>query len=551
MGSRYINRWGKIRQIHVPNAIIKNGTITLDSNALSVFLALLQINKNKAVKDYEPFATVKVGQERLMQYTGYSQNVITKAVQGLQDKKFIEPNTHRKRHGEFGTNEYTLCSPEDGTPLTACRSVMYGNQLPYFTFPVCVVTEQTANWSLAKMTGSELRLYISILFLANRHKSNEFDSTSAELRQLSGLVPATFRKALDQLECRGLIWVSPRQKAYNISLCDPYTGQPIHEIDGDDENDPANYFTKGDGGQSKRLNLNTGDPEQVERLIRSRLSEEAVIQGNGDLMIHCPFHSDSTPSCSVSPRKNGCFHCFGCDKSGSLTDLITQLGGVSKGEAIQQTAKVMGINIEFHQPDKNAVVYSYKNSKGKLLKQVLRYPDENGQKVFSQRRPGKGNWIWSVSGFPPMLFNMELLEFADVVCITEGEKDAVTVTALQLDGTRGLVIGTTSGSAESWNANLAKPLRGKRVVLMPDADEPGARFAASVEASLKAEGIEYRVVSFEDVGAKDVTEFMEAGHTAEELAQRIGTDWIEVPSQQPQSEFPLPETAMQQVEIAI
>ena len=151
-----------------------------------------------------------------------------------------------------------------------------------------------------------------------------------------------------------------------------------------------------------------------------------------------------------------------------------------------------------------------------------------------------------------MLFHMELLEVADVVCITEGEKDAVTVTDLHLVGTTcGLVIGTTSGGAESWNAELAKLLRGKRVVLMPDADEAGAKFAASVQASLEAEDIEYRVVSFEDVGAKDVTDFL-AGHTAEELAQRIGMDWVEVPNQQPEGALRLSETEpMQQVDIAI
>ena len=357
---------------------------------------------------------------------------------------------------------------------------------------------------------------------------------------------------MDQLECRGLVWMSQSHKAYRVSLCDPYTGQPLEELDGIDENDPANYSTKGDKGQSRRLNLNTGDAEQVEKLIRSCVPEEPVIQGNGDLMIHCPFHSDSTPSCSVSPRKNGCFHCFGCDQSGSLMDLVMQLQGITKGEAIQQTATAMGMNIEYRPPDTNAdAVYSYRSTKGKLLKQVLRYPDENGQKVFLQRQPAKGDWKWNVIGLPPMLFNLELLHLAGTVCITEGEKDALTVTELHLLSDYGLAVGTTSGGAESWDSQLAKHLRGKKVVLMPDADAAGAKFAADVKASLHAEGIEYRVVSFEDVGAKDVTDFLEAGHTAEELAQRIGTDWVDVPSQQPKGGFPPPGPELSQQDIAI
>ena len=217
------------------------------------------------------------------------------------------------------------------------------------------------------------------------------------------------------------------------------------ELDGTDENDPANYSMKGDKGQSKRLNLNTGNAEQVEKVIRACISDEPIKQGNGDLMIHCPFHSDKNPSCSVSPRKNGCFHCFGCNESGSLTDLIMQIKGIAKGQAIQQTATAMGMKIEYHPPDKNVIVYPYMNTKGKLLKQVLRYPDEDGQKVFRQRQPGKGGWAWNTLGLPPMLFNMELLSIADTVCITEGEKDASTVTELRLLGDYGLVIGTTSG----------------------------------------------------------------------------------------------------------
>jgi DNA-binding MarR family transcriptional regulator len=409
---------------------------------------LLQINKNKPVKHHDSFATVKVGHEKLVESTGYSKNAITKAIKELQNRKFIEPVRHRKKHGEFGANEYMLCHPGTGIPLTAKRDVVYGNGLPYFTFPERVIKEHTTNCSLAKMSSSELRLYTCILYLANRHRNNEFTTTAGELRKLSGLAPTTFRKALEQLECRGLVWVTASSTPYRISLCDPYTGQPLHEQTGFDEDDPANYFTMGDKGQAKRLNFNTGDPVQVEKLVRSCVSEEPVMQGNGDLMIRCPFHADANPSCSVSPKKNGCFHCFGCGKNGSLTELVMQLKSITKGEAIQQTATAMGMKTEFHEPDKRAIAkYSYRNASDKLLKQVLQYPDENGQKAFRQRRPAKGDWIWNTAGLPPMLFNMDLLKFADVVCITEGEKDATTVTELHLLGNCGLVIGVTSGGA--------------------------------------------------------------------------------------------------------
>ena len=61
-----------------------------------------------------------------------------------------------------------------------------------------------------------------------------------------------------------------------------------------------------------------------------------------------------------------------------------------------------------------------------------------------------------------------------------------------------------------------------------DADAAGEKFAANVAASLAAERIEYRVVTFGDVGTKDVTDFL-GEHTVEDLVRRMGTNWVRMP----------------------
>ena len=127
-----------------------------------------------------------------------------------------------------------------------------------------------------------------------------------------------------------------------------------------------------------------------------------------------------------------------------------------------------------------------------------------------------------------MLFNLPVLQFADTVFVTEGEKDAITVTELALRGEFGIAVGTTSGGSHSWDASLAKDLTGHRVVILPDDDEAGKQYADAVEESLKTERIEYRRVSFSGTGAKDVTEYMEH-HSTEDLARLIGVDWIRMP----------------------
>lgn len=185
-----------------------------------------------------------------------------------------------------------------------------------------------------------------------------------------------------------------------------------------------------------------------------------IDQENGDITICCPFHHDSTPSCSVSPKKR-CFHCFGCKEKGTLTHLAMKLQGVSKGEAIQHRAATAQLDVEYHDPDSKAEAkYSYEDSQGRLLKPVLRYPD----KKFVQRQPTPNGWVYDTKGVRPTLYNLPRLEFARTVVITEGEKDADRVTSLKLlDATRSEMVATTSGSSDSWLDKLANALIGKRV----------------------------------------------------------------------------------------
>jgi 5S rRNA maturation endonuclease (ribonuclease M5) len=58
---------------------------------------------------------------------------------------------------------------------------------------------------------------------------------------------------------------------------------------------------------------------------------------------------------------------------------------------------------------------------------------------------------------------------------------------LHLGGYGGETIGVTSGGKGSWHPKLAKQLRDKRVIVMPDNDAPGEAYAEAVRASLDAE----------------------------------------------------------------
>lgn len=527
-------RWGSIKVFQAPCAIFQsqplfpnspslkaNPSLTLSPSSLAILLVLYEVAKGLQGRNSDPFASVTIKQKLLIERTGLSKNVPTKAAQELEAKRFIKLAEQRRKRGEFGVNKYILCDPSTGEPFKTRPGVklLYANDAAYFNLPVCVVRETAANWSIAKMTGSALAAYASLSWLANRSGKNTIEVKPSDLKTLCNLTRPTLKKALDELETRGLIFMDGTGKEF--TLCDPNTGEPVHEFNGNQEDDPSRYFQTAETG-GKKVNLNSGDPAQAEAWIRSCLPPGATVidQENGDLTICCPFHDDSTPSCSVSPKKC-CFHCFGCKEKGTLTQLAMKLQGISRGEAIQQRAKVAGLEVEYHDPDSNAeAIYSYEDSQGNLVKQVLRYPD----KRFAQRRYTPSSWVWNTKGVRPILYNLPRLEFANTVVITEGEKDADRVTSLKLRASNlGEIVATTSGGSDTWSDKLAERLCGKRVIVIPDSDDAGLKYKEEIVASLEKRQIEFCVVTFD--GFKDVSEYLDAGHTEAELAQRIADEW--------------------------
>ena len=56
----------------------------------------------------------------------------------------------------------------------------------------------------------------------------------------------------------------------------------------------------------------------------------------------CPFHSEKTPSFSVSPSKQ-IYHCFGCGKGGSVINFIMDIERLSFPDAVEFLAKRAGM----------------------------------------------------------------------------------------------------------------------------------------------------------------------------------------------------------------
>jgi hypothetical protein len=213
-------------------------------------------------------------------------------------------------------------------------------------------------------------------------------------------------------------------------------------------------------------------------------------------MAKCPAHDDHNPSLSIR-QKDGkiLVHCHaGCSQDAAIAAL--------KARGLWQAEDAA--NRRF------VTAYGYTDEKGELLYEVVRYEPKD----FKQRRPdGLGGWIWK-KGERQVLYRLtEVLE-APIVFVVEGEKDVETLRE------HGFVATTSAGGAKAqWLPSYTQTLAGREVILIPDADEPGRLRVLKIARALV--GHASAITVFEPVGAKDIGEWFERGHSEVELIEKV------------------------------
>ena len=73
------------------------------------------------------------------------------------------------------------------------------------------------------------------------------------------------------------------------------------------------------------------------------ISEYMTLKRSGsNYMALCPFHSEKTPSFSVSPSKQ-IFNCFGCGVGGNVITFIQKIERIEFVEAVKMLAEKAGV----------------------------------------------------------------------------------------------------------------------------------------------------------------------------------------------------------------
>lgn len=161
--------------------------------------------------------------------------------------------------------------------------------------------------------------------------------------------------------------------------------------------------------------------------------------------------------------------------------------------------------------------YIYRDEKGENYLRVTR----TSAKQFPQARWENGRWVTGKPKGPKIPYRLpELIAAApDVpVFIAEGEKDAESVAAL------GFIATTNSEGAGpgKWTSDLNRWFVGRQTAyILEDNDTSGRSHAREVGRNLQGVVADIRVLSFPELPAHgDVTDWLELGHTRDELLAR-------------------------------
>ena len=97
--------------------------------------------------------------------------------------------------------------------------------------------------------------------------------------------------------------------------------------------------------------------------IVSVISEYIELKPKGSgLWGHCPFHTDKTPSFSVTPDKQ-LFHCFSCKAGGSVIQFIMQAENMSYIDAVKHLASRVNMDMPEEIDDRRLMEQKLKREK--------------------------------------------------------------------------------------------------------------------------------------------------------------------------------------------
>jgi hypothetical protein len=455
--------------------------------------------------------------------TGLSKDAIINARRELQRINLISASLEG---GPGGAYQFTMLNADN------CPFPLDWDCKPWPRyFPVPSASMLSAIYA-NKWTGTAAFVYDALSEMMSKTGKNELQVKSQWFQTVS---KNTLHASEELLEQTGFIRVKNSGLNRVIEILHPETSQSMPPKGADQEPTERAYYIDRDTGARKLLNEEDFTREVFETYFRKSLPRSAEWSPGHNA--HCPFHDDQKPSLYINVE-TGQFICYACGVQGNklVTFEMHLLDTDDVQEAWSSVAKRIGVQLCPRSRGKVTHRHVYRDEKGEPCYRVVRY--EDGSASY-QRYVGFGDlgprYKPGLAGRRRILYNLPEVAAADVVLFVEGEKKADILTELRLLDSNGKPVATTTtGGADSWHIEHVEYLMGKRLVFLPDTDEPGQRYSADVQASLQRAGIEFQVVDFDGYG-KDFRDYLTT-HGTGGLLRFIKCDWLMSPEDREREE---------------
>lgn len=133
--------------------------------------------------------------------------------------------------------------------------------------------------------------------------------------------------------------------------------------------------------------------------------------------------------------------------------------------------------------------YEYDDGRGNVVYRTKRLEATGQAKRFVAERFEAGRWVNGLGDLPRVLYRLSDLSAAieagddlPVVYFVEGERKADKLASM------GFIATAIAFGANGWRDEYAEPLTGLTVVILPDNDNPGRKFAETVKAAVEGVG---------------------------------------------------------------
>lgn len=252
---------------------------------------------------------------------------------------------------------------------------------------------------------------------------------------------------------------------------------------------------------------------------------QGVRRCGGQYQALCPAHDDTKPSLSIRLTDDRVLlHCHaGCDTKDVLSAIGLTFADLYVGDRQppmrggrkrdgQDNAASESVSTASSPPQdhRSPIKYKYTNAEGEVVFTKVR---ARNKQFRVETPPGR-----TVSEIDRPLFRLPqlLATPADVeILIVEGERDVLTAES------HGCVA-TTCGGATQWGRFDWSPLHGRSVVLVPDADRPGALMMERIGQLLYGKAATIKLLTLPNVPAGgDLSDWFGAGGDVDALHRLI------------------------------